>query len=135
MSIQREKFNLAKLHPKARQPFELLALRLEDGFKAGHTKTWFRPFEGYRSPERQLQLLNIDKTTKAGPWQSAHNYGLAVDFVPWDPADQKWHWRENADWAFLDRSVQNRPQLSRPISWDRPHVEHHIWTMIRSHVI
>lgn len=134
MSKSRLVFNLAHLHPAARQPFQLLELRLEDGFRAGHTKTWFRPFEGYRTPLRQEHLLNVEKTTKAGAWQSAHNYGLAVDFVPWDPETQKWSWDQAHDWDYLDSQVRNRPVLSRPIQWDRPHVEHQIWTMIKRQV-
>ena len=36
--------------------------------------------EGYRSPERQAQLLGLgDKVTHAGPGQSYHQFGLAAD--------------------------------------------------------
>lgn len=42
----------------------------------------FKIFETYRSPERQVILKKKrPKVTNAGPWQSMHQYGLAVDFV------------------------------------------------------
>ena len=41
-----------------------------------------RPMEGYRSPERQDQLLSSNSgVTKVGAGRSCHNYGLAVDSV------------------------------------------------------
>lgn len=50
--------------------------------------------EGYRSPERQAELAREGKATRAGPGQSCHQYGLAVDSAPlrdgklqWDMAD------------------------------------------------
>lgn len=134
--MRQEPFSYDKLHPKARQDFQLLELKLGDGFRAGHIPLWLRPFEGYRSPERQLYLLNTTKTTKAGPWQSSHNYGLAVDFVPWDP-EKKEFWWPNADhraWAMLRNEANNRG-LWNEISWDRPHVEHPIWRAVRGHLI
>ena len=73
-------------------------MRLLEGHSGGHTKTLFRPFEGLRTNERQAFLLT-QGTTKAGPWRSAHNYGLAVDYVPW--VDGKWSWDDGHDWDFL----------------------------------
>lgn len=50
--------------------------------------------EGYRSPERQAELIEAGKATRAGAWQSCHQYGLAVDSAPmrdgrlqWDMSD------------------------------------------------
>lgn len=50
--------------------------------------------EGYRSPERQAELMAAGKATRAGAWQSCHQYGLAVDSallrdgkLQWDMAD------------------------------------------------
>ena len=134
MSTKRLAYKIDMLHPLARQSFQLLELRLEEGFRDGHTRSWFRPFEGYRTPQRQLHLLNVAKTTQAGPWQSAHNYGLAVDFVPFNPDTGKWSWADDEDWNYLDAQVRNRPQLARAIRWDRPHVHHHIWTLIERQV-
>lgn len=54
------------------------------------------PFETYRSPERQLELYSQGrdtpgrKVTNAKPWQSFHQYGLAVDLVFKD--GKKWSW-------------------------------------------
>ena len=36
--------------------------------------------EHWRTPERQAQLLSKG-VSKAGPWQSPHQYGLAVDII------------------------------------------------------
>ena len=50
--------------------------------------------EGYRSPERQAELMAGGKATRAGAWQSCHQYGLGVDSAPirdgrlqWDMED------------------------------------------------
>lgn len=50
--------------------------------------------EGYRSPERQAELMAAGKATRAGAWQSCHQYGLAIDAAPirngklqWDMGD------------------------------------------------
>ena len=83
-----ETFNPDRLHPKARPTFMGLAAVLKDQYEAKQIKTLFLPFEGYRSPERQNYLFHVMKTTKARAFQSAHNYGLAVDFVPWE--NGKW---------------------------------------------
>lgn len=136
LNMRREDFSYDKLHPKVRKDFQLLALKLEDGFKAGLIPVWFKPFEGYRSPERQLYLLNVTKTTKAGPWQSAHNYGCAVDFVPWDPTKGGWYWpdADHAAWSMLRAQANNRG-LWNELAWDRPHVEHAIWRAVRGQLV
>ena len=50
--------------------------------------------EGYRSPQRQAELMAGGKATRAGAWQSCHQYGLGVDSAPirggklqWDMGD------------------------------------------------
>ena len=47
-------------------------------------------FEHFRTPERQAELLK-QGATKAGPWDSAHQIGLAVDIIDakrgWPPFD------------------------------------------------
>lgn len=35
--------------------------------------------EAYRSPQRQAELMAAGKATRAGAWQSCHQYGLGVD--------------------------------------------------------
>ncbi len=50
--------------------------------------------EGYRSPQRQAELMSAGKATRAGAWQSCHQYGLAIDAalmrdgrLQWDMGD------------------------------------------------
>lgn len=132
----REPFSFERLHPKAREHFALMAHRLEQRYKAGLTPTLFKPFEGFRTPERQDYLFRVEKTTKARGWQSAHNYGLAVDFVPLKDAANlsSWDWHERHDWTLI-RDIAVNLGLSAPISWDLPHVEHPAWQAIKGHVI
>lgn len=60
-------------------------------------------FEGYRSMERQAQLLAGGKgVTNAKPGNSFHNYGLAVDIVFKD-AQGRPSWSESHDWQTLGR--------------------------------
>ena len=53
----------------------------------------FKTFELYRSPERQQRLLK-NGVTRAGPGQSPHQYGMAVDEVHatrfWDLTRKEW---------------------------------------------
>ncbi|PJJ96088.1 hypothetical protein CO611_09210 [Lysobacteraceae bacterium NML03-0222] len=53
--------------------------------------------EGYRSPERQAQLMGAGKATRAGAWQSCHQYGLAVDSAPL--RNGKLQWDMNDEWT------------------------------------
>ncbi|MCD9087056.1 M15 family metallopeptidase [Stenotrophomonas sp. SY1] len=53
--------------------------------------------EGYRSPERQAELMAGGKATRAGAWQSCHQYGLGVDSAP--IRDGKLQWDMNDDWT------------------------------------
>lgn len=127
-----ETFNPERLHPKARDHFMNLAAQMEDQFKTRQITTLFRPFEGYRSPERQNYLFHVMKTTKARAFQSAHNYGLAVDFVPW--VNGAWSWDEHHDWKALEFCASQRGLL-RPLKWDLPHIEHPIWFAVKSNLI
>ena len=60
----------------------------------------FKIFETYRTPERQSHLkAKRPKVSNAGPWQSMHQYGLAVDFVidvkgvnPWSTKGDHRQW-------------------------------------------
>lgn len=53
--------------------------------------------EGYRSPERQAELMSGGMATRAGAWQSCHQYGLAVDSAP--IRDGKLQWNMSDDWT------------------------------------
>ena len=116
------------LHPIGAAQFLKLQKLLMRAYEEKKTRTLFVPFETWRTPHRQKMLLEVAKTTKAGPWQSSHQYGLAVDFVPW--VDNEWSWELTEDWDFLDQAAKG-VGLSRPISWDRPHIEHPSFTRIR----
>ena len=122
-------FNWSLLHPMMRQRAEYLAWDLIAAFNEQKTTTVFAPFEGYRSPDQQYELFNQKPlVTKAIPWRSAHQYGLAVDFVAW--TEQGWSWDDNHDWNILRRLAQENG-LDCPITWDRAHVEHPVWADIR----
>ena len=134
------------IHPKAKVAFQRLEEELLRGVLAGETTVWFRPFEGYREPAKQLAVYNAG-TSKALPFQSPHQYGLAIDFVPFivkgglnrdmnfDRAPPgKWSWDDQHPWNYLDRAA-DRCGLLRPIKWDRPHVEHPIWERVKFHLI
>lgn len=113
--------DLGALHPIARDAFERLAAELE-------ATTIFRVFETYRSPEDQQKAL-ARGVSKAKPWQSAHQYGLAVDFVPYG-ADG-WTWEVPvAMWLQLATRAP-RYGLICPIKWDKPHVEHPAFGAVR----
>lgn len=49
--------------------------------------------EHYRTPQRQAELMRLGRS-KAGPWRSPHQYGLAVDvihqFRGWDVPERFW---------------------------------------------
>lgn len=124
------------LHPLVQPKFQLLETRLQQAHADGAVGVPFRIFETYRSPERQKQLydqgrINQGKiVTNARPWESAHQYGLAADFVPYVRAGKpgtsgngKWDWEaaSDRDWGFL-ASCAAEVGLSVPIVWDRPHV-------------
>lgn len=84
----------------------------------------FRMFETYRSPERQAHLARKrPKVTRAGPWQSMHQYGLAVDFVidckgvnPWCTKGEYREW-----WDRLHEV--GRHFGLEPLSFEKPHMQ------------
>lgn len=125
------------LNPKFARQIKRLYEHLIDSYETGRTKTRFEIFETYRSPERQARML-AQGVSKAGPWQSAHQFGLAVDFVPYivDADDAAefwrdtghspvigWNWHAANDYSFLAASAQTFG-LAAPISWDPCHIQH-----------
>lgn len=134
---------VALLHPKLSAIAASLREDLVRAYKSGRTEFCFEVFETFRSPARQIRLKR-EGTSKAGPWQSAHQFGLAVDFVPFlNQAEAEalgvkvgWYWPGATDpcWDFLNKRA-NTFGVSTPISWDRPHVEHplfaEIWQTIK----
>lgn len=117
MTISRD---LSELSPIAWPAFARLERRL--------LETPFRVFECWRSPARQRELLQL-KRTKAGPWRSAHQYGLAVDFVPF--IDGAWTWEVGRPTWDLLRLEARAVGLLCELDWDRAHVEHPAFAELR----
>lgn len=76
----------------------------------------FAAFQGERTWEQQAALYAQGRTapgkivTKAGPGDSGHNYGLAVDLVEdGDPdmAGIQWSWKNNADYLKLGKLAKS----------------------------
>lgn len=122
------------LHPAVRADFQRFATTAaEVVFMIGSTHYCFAAFEGYRSPERQHYLFTVAKTTKARPWQSAHQYGLAVDFACLKVGEGDgplWSWSADAPWKSLKVAASFGP-LNVPIAWDKGHVQHHVFDMMK----
>lgn len=128
--------DVSLLNPKFAAVIVRLNNYLIDSYETGRTKTRFEIFETFRDPMRQAQLLTKG-ASKAGPFQSAHQLGLAVDFVPViDVAEARiigealgervsagWSWWSGHDYGFL-KAAAEKHGLVCPISWDLVHVEH-----------
>jgi hypothetical protein len=114
------------LAPCARHRFTSLAhsLRLD---------TRFRIFETYRDPARQEEAFNRG-TSKARAFESAHQFGLAADFVPWDGTKFVWPGAADPEWDEL-HGAAHRAGLLNIIRWDRAHVEHPSWTRVRTLIL
>lgn len=129
--VERLPFLIGDIHPEARPAFHGLIIKLFDGrvWESNGANYILRPFEGFRTPARQHKLLTVDKTTKVGPWKSAHQYGLAVDFAGVRMEENRlipgtWTWNL-PDEVWGDLQIQaSKFSLRVPISWDKGHVEH-----------
>lgn len=121
---------LEMLHPVMRPNARLLMEDLAGRpWQDGEGRLWlFRVFETYRSPARQDRLHEGGSVTKARRWQSAHQYGLAMDVVPHSPDPGEngkalgWSWEEFHPWDLL-RDRAEAFGLYRPIDWDKAHIE------------
>lgn len=121
--------SLRFLQPAAIAPFVRLQTLLAHAFDEKKIRVLFMPFESYRTPHRQDVLLRKG-TTKSRPWQSAHQYGLAVDFVPYHFTGRVgWSWDDNEPWADM-HAYAKAAGLSAPIAWDKAHIVHPLWTKI-----
>lgn len=120
--------SLAGCHPAAYDKFVLLAELLSSN-AAQRGRPLFLPFEAYRSPERQEQLYR-EGTTKAHAWQSAHQWGMAVDFVPY--INGAWTWDAPDDWWTYLLDCSRHCGLDVPIVWDKVHVESPLWIEARA---
>lgn len=116
-------------HPHAREAFRQLSSDLYRSYENRKTSSHFRPFEVFRSPIKQQELFDQRPVvTKAMPWQSAHQYGLAVDFVAFRGG--RWSWSETEDWEFLRLRAEHYG-LRRPMVWDKAHIEHPVWERVQ----
>lgn len=116
------------LHPIAREAF----MRLSELLVAEATRgrgPLFLLFEGYRDPARQAEEVR-QGDSKAKPWSSAHQYGLAADFVPYINGEWTWDAPDSA-WRFLERCARDCG-LHVPIAWDKVHVQHPAWLDARA---
>lgn len=114
---------LDQLHPTFRQSLtQLLDKAAADGLP-------FKVFEAFRTPERQRWLYEQGRVrpgsvvTKAQPWGSFHQYGLAADLVLF--INGQWTW---SDQGSLGSYWRRLPQLAsevglRTLDWEAPHVE------------
>jgi hypothetical protein len=123
--------DLRYVAPLCRDKFYRLNQILKEGYNGGATPTWFRPFETFRHPARQADLYDQEPpVTKLNAMLSPHQYGCAVDFVPWDEEKQKWSWADHHDYEYLE--VEARALgLRVPIAWDLCHVEHPVWDQVK----
>lgn len=122
------------LHPKVVGSFIIMTTRLIEAHENKHLSALYLPFEGYRSPLEQVSLMKRG-VSKAAPWQSAHNYGMAVDFVGWSlPRGWFWEPADHPDWKVI-AEIATGLGLGRPIAWDKPHVEHPLWSSIKQRVV
>jgi hypothetical protein len=95
-------------------------------------ETRFRCFETYRDPSAQA-AAKAAGTSKASPFESAHQFGLAADFVPCTSGTTgRWEWppANSPEWDELRRAAKIFG-LENAIEWDRPHVQHPVWRSVR----
>lgn len=117
-----------RLHPIGRAAFIMLAATLRKDFDDGRCQHDFRIFETYRSPARQ-EYVKRQGNSKAEAFRSAHQFGLAVDFVPYE-VGRGFHWPSDG-WDHLRRRAHEAGFLN-DIPWDRAHVEHPLWPELRT---
>lgn len=138
--MDREPYSVLHLHPKMQGPLANLTAACRGRvFESDGKKFILHPFEGFRSAVRQQHLFAGGKVTKARPWQSAHQYGLAVDFAGLRvemngtvvPASWFWPISPHPCWMELKR-LAIREGLDVPISWDIGHVEHPVFPLLKS---
>jgi len=129
-------------HPKFARAASQLNKLLIGGYETGITKTKFELFESYRHPLRQNDVF-AKGASKARQYSSAHQLGLAGDWVPYLSAVEAqalgerigervlpgWNWHSSHDWLFLRKSAQ-QVGLDVPMDWDRAHVEHPDWPIL-----
>lgn len=120
--------DILALHPKFQGVVRDLSEALFLDYETGRTKTLFKVFETFRTPERQAHLLT-EGTTKAGPFESSHAFGLGVDIVPF--VDGVWRWDVPlVEWEYM-RKKANSFGLLTPYKWDLAHIDHPDWPKLQ----
>ncbi len=120
---------ISALHPAIRKPVSEI---LETLHSEGHK---FEVFEAWRTPHLQQKyyskgrnragrVINRSKVvTKARPWMSYHQYGLAVDLVL--KTSRGWSWNDKGanrkKWKRMHEVA--REHGLRPLSWEQPHIQ------------
>lgn len=113
----------SRLHPVFRRKLRALLAQLKaEGLP-------FRPFECFRSPQRQEWLYQQGRTrpgaivTRARPWESFHQYGLAADLVLHQ--DGRWNWEMGGRKARWWRRLHDlgREQGLEPLTFEFPHLQ------------
>lgn len=123
INVEAKERDLAPLHPRFRRALGGLLEALEARALP------FRVFEAWRQPERQAWLFASGRSrpgsivTKAEPWKSFHQFGLAADLVLYGP--QGWSWDDGGAQAAAWRDMQALAVAAglRTLSFERPHVE------------
>ena len=87
-----------------------------------------RLYEGSRHPHRQALLYqrgrfgDAGKTvTRARPWSSFHNYGVAADFVAWNGVKWAWPAADDGVWKVLHDIGRKHGLIA--LSFERPHLQ------------
>jgi len=85
----------------------------------------YRAYMGYRTPQEQARLYDNYKAGKGGKaapaWQSAHQWGIAIDVQPYNPGPT---WDERA-YQPLWAALGTHPTLRTGREFaDGPHVEY-----------
>ncbi len=117
--------NLETVHPAIRRAVE----QVQSDLAAQGLP--FALYETFRGRDRQ-ESGKSRGTSKAGMWESYHNYGTAVDFVGRTPSGQ-WSWDQSLPWTRLGEIYERaglgwggrwkgfvdlvHGQLSRAYSW------------------
>ena len=122
---------LKTLHPKFARRCSVLYENLAAIHEAGRLKYRFEICEGFRHFSRQTALV-AEGVSKEEAWASAHNFGLAADFVPYlTPEEGKmlgrpsgWYWPKITDeaWKILHEQAPIAG-VAHPLRWDGPHIE------------
>lgn len=121
--------SIATLHPAIRKPVaDILAHLHREGLP-------FEVFEAWRTPDLQQQYHlkgrdrfgnTVDKAsviTHARPWQSFHQYGLAVDLVL--KTGKVWSWDDKgtnaAKWQRMHEVARKHGMV--PLAFEKPHIQ------------